>query len=90
MTRRVDNEEAGNFQVKRLSVFHVVKVLLQVFHWEVSRTNLLRDTAGLTSLHICFAQLVKDQRLASIDVAHHADDRASQVPLLFGSSALCL
>ena len=57
-------------------------MVLQILFWEVSCTDLLRDTTGFTCLHLRPPQLIKDQRLSRIDVTHDADDWATKLFVL--------
>jgi len=79
VTGGVNDEEAGQFQVKWFSALHHVNVILQVHLWEVSGTDLLSDTTRLVCLHISLSQTVKNQCFSSIDVTHDTNDGTSEV-----------
>ena len=78
VARRVNNQKAGDLIFDLINVIKLIKVLFEVFPGEIRGTDLLSDTASFASLHVGLAQLVKDQRLARVDVAHDANDGAAQ------------
>jgi hypothetical protein len=45
--------------------------------WEISGTNLLGNTTGLTSLDISSSELIENQSLAGIDVTKNTKNRTS-------------
>ena len=70
--------EAGELEAELFTSRHHIDMLLQVIGREVSRTNLLRDTTGFIGLDVCLAELVENKSLASIDVTHDTNDRATK------------
>ena len=86
MARGINDEKAWDFQFKLLTTTHYIDMVLEIIRWEVCRTYLLSDTTSLVSLHICLSELIEDKCLASIYVAHDADDGTTE----FSCSALLL
>mmetsp|Transcript_773 Transcript_773/g.2550 ORF Transcript_773/g.2550 Transcript_773/m.2550 type:complete len:206 (-) Transcript_773:237-854(-) len=72
MARRVDDEHAGQSQVKLLGRF--LCLLADGALREEGRANLLRDAAGFFTLHIGAPDLVQQAGLAGVHVAHDAHD----------------
>lgn len=82
MTRRVDDEETWQLQINIDSTIGHFHHIFNIVSREIRGTDLLSDTAGLASLHICLSELVEDQRLTRIYVTEDANDWATQLCLL--------
>ena len=57
-------------------------MVLKIFRWEVCSTNLLRDTACLTSLNFRLPQFVKYKCLSSVYVTHNTYDWTAEFACL--------
>jgi len=90
VTRGVNNEEAGKFQIEWLSVSHDIDMFLKVIFREVSGTDLLSDTSSFIRLYVGLSQLIQDKRLSRVDVTHNTNNGTTQflgtLGLLFSPS----
>mmetsp|Transcript_6730 Transcript_6730/g.18844 ORF Transcript_6730/g.18844 Transcript_6730/m.18844 type:complete len:456 (-) Transcript_6730:1497-2864(-) len=73
VARRVDDEQPGDLDLK--VCIDLLCLLLQCDVGEEGGTDLLGDASGLVLLDVRPTNLVKELRLARVDVAHDADDR---------------
>src|SRR5205809_619588 len=69
MAGRVNDQQAGNFEVKRAILIDNLRLLSDCIDRKISCTNLLRDTSGLTLLNISLSDFVKKFSLSCIDMA---------------------
>jgi len=77
VTRSVDDEEAGKLKVNFLSRSYARDVFLEVFAREICCSDLLRNTASLSSLDIRVSELVKNFSFACVNMTENTNDRAS-------------
>ena len=75
----VDDLETWYLILEIETALHPLHVLLDRTLGEVCSTDLLGDSTGLTGLHVCPSELIKDQCLAGVDVAKNTEDGASQL-----------
>ena len=55
VARRINHQEAWQLQLNVESLLDLLDMALDVGAWKVGCTDLLRDSAGFTSLHVGFA-----------------------------------
>ncbi|ROW05672.1 hypothetical protein VMCG_05275 [Cytospora schulzeri] len=81
VTGRVDDQETRDLELKLAILVDDMCLLLDGVDGEVSGTNLLSDTTGLTFLDVGLTDLVEQLRLTSIDVAKNTANGRSEVVL---------
>lgn len=79
MAGRVDDEQAGEANVKRLLVAQGLRLRQQSFAGKLRGSDLLRDASCLALLNVGVSNLVKQLCLACVDVAHDAGNGRAQV-----------
>ncbi len=55
-----------------------------IIHLHFIRTDVLRDSAGLTCRHVFAANGIQQAGLPMVDVSHHRDHRRPRLQTLFG------
>ena len=82
MTWCIDNKESRKLKFKLFIMCNVVEMILKIFRWEVSSTDLLRDTTCLASLDFRLPQFVKYKCLSSVYVTHNTYDWTAELACL--------
>lgn len=78
VTWGVDNLEAWDLQVEIQSSIHFFHMLPNGALREISSTDLLSDTTGLTSLHVGTSKFIEYKGFTGIDVTEDTNNGASE------------